>query len=350
MKSPLPNTEVMYKALLEKDSGFEGIFFVGVKTTGIFCRPTCTAKKPKKSNVEFFSTANDALLCGYKPCQICHPQAPSGKIPEWLNPLFKEINKNPDIRLKDIDLKNLGFEPNRVRRWFKTNLGMTFQAYLRTLRIGNAFGRIKYGNKVIEAAFESGYESLSGFTASFKKNIGFAPQMSHDKHIIKVTRILTPLGPMIAGGTQNGICLLEFLDRKMIETQLKRIRINTKSQMIPGNNKFFKPLYQQLKEYFKGERKRFTIPLELTGTPFQKKVWTVLQTIPYGSTRSYREMAQKVGNPRAIRATAKANGDNKIAIIIPCHRVIGHDGKLTGYGGGLWRKQYLLNLESKNSA
>jgi AraC family transcriptional regulator of adaptative response/methylated-DNA-[protein]-cysteine methyltransferase len=155
---------------------------------------------------------------------------------------------------------------------------------------------------------------------------------------------------MIAGSTQNGICLLEFLDRKMIETQLKKIKINTKSEIIPGSHKFFKPLRQQLKEYFKGERKKFTIPLELIGTSFQKKVWTVLQTIPYGSTRSYHEIAQKVENPKAIRAAAKANGDNKIAIIIPCHRVIGQDGQLKGYGGGLWRKQYLINLESKNHA
>jgi len=348
MKPSIPNPEVMYKAILEKDSRFEGIFFVGVKTTGIFCRPTCTAKKPKRANIEFFGTAGDALLCGYKPCQICNPQTPSGKIPDWLDPLFININKDPNIRIKDRELKSQGIEPSRVRRWFKKNLGMTFHSYLRTLRIGNAFGKIKYGDKVIEAAFESGYESLSGFTSSFKKATGFSPNKSPYNQIIKVTRILTPLGPMIAGATQNGVCLLEFLDRKMIETQLNRIKKLLNAHLIPGINKHFNPLSKQLKEYFDGKRKKFTLNLELTGTSFQNKVWTALQTIPYGSTRSYQEQAKIVGNPKATRAVAKANGDNRIAIIIPCHRVIGQDGKLKGYGGGLWRKQYLLNLETKN--
>jgi AraC family transcriptional regulator of adaptative response/methylated-DNA-[protein]-cysteine methyltransferase len=129
---------------------------------------------------------------------------------------------------------------------------------------------------------------------------------------------------------------------------MKRIKNISKAELIPGKNRFFKPLNDQLKEYFEGKRKIFTIPLELIGTPFQKKVWTALKTIPYGSTRSYLEIAKQIGNPNAIRATATANGDNKIAILIPCHRVIGQDGKLKGYGGGLWRKQYLIKLESKN--
>lgn len=348
MNLQLPNTEIMFKALLEKDSRFEGIFFVGVKTTGIFCRPTCTAKKPKKSNVEFFSSVKDALLGGYKPCRICNPEAPSGKIPDWMDSLFVYIKENPDIRIKDKELKVQGLEPNRVRRWFKKNLGMTFQSYLRTLRIGNAFGRIKYGDTVTKAAFESGYESLSGFTSSFKKATGFSPKKSHHLQVIKITRILTPLGPMIAGATQDGVCLLEFLDRTMLETQLSRLKKKLRAELIPGTSKYINPLNKQLREYFEGKRKKFTFSLDLSGTPFQKKVWAALQTIPYGSTRSYRELAEIIGKPNAVRAGAKANGDNKVAIIIPCHRVIGHDGKLRGYGGGLWRKQYLLNLETKN--
>jgi len=341
----LPDPEVMYRALVKKDSNFEGIFIVGVRTTGVFCRPTCTARKPKKENTEYFASPREALLEGYRPCRICRPMEPEGESPGWLAPLLEEIEKNPDTRFTDSDLRDRGLDPNRVRRWFKKHHGMTFQSFLRTMRIGNAFGRIKNGDKVIEAAYGSGYESLSGFTESFKKVTGFAPVKSTQHELVKVTRIPTPLGPMLAGATGEGICLLEFVDRRMLETQLRRIRKAFKAELVPGASGHFDDLKSQLMEYFEGGRKDFTVPLVLTGTPFQKKVWSILRTIPYGSTRSYKEQAKLIGNPNAVRAVARANGDNKIAIIIPCHRVIGASGDLVGYGGGLWRKRYLLNLE-----
>jgi AraC family transcriptional regulator of adaptative response/methylated-DNA-[protein]-cysteine methyltransferase len=349
MNHSLPDEAIMYQALLNKNSNFEGLFFVGVKTTGIFCRPTCTARKPKKENVEFFPSTHEALLNGYRPCKLCSPLAYQGEAPDWLKTVMNEVENRPYLRLKDSDLKKRGIDPNRVRRWFKKNHGMTFQAYLRTLRISQAFGRIKYGEKVIEAAYESGYESLSGFTESFKKTTGFSPIKSTQNQMIMITRILTPLGPMLANATDEGICLLEFVDRRMLETQMNRLRKLFKAELIPGSNKHFDELNKQIKEYFEGTRKDFTVPLVLDGTAFQRQVWSALQTIPYGETRSYKEQAEIIGNPRAIRAVARANGDNRIAIIIPCHRVIGANGELVGYGGGLWRKRYLLNLEVGNN-
>ncbi len=167
--------------------------------------------------------------------------------------------------------------------------------------------------------------------------------------VIMVTRISTPLGPMLAGATQDGICLLEFVDRRMLEAQMSRLKKSLKADLIPGQSKHFNVLKAQLEEYFSGERREFSLPLVIDGTPFQKKVWSCLQTIPYGETRSYKEQAIAVGNPQAVRAVARSNGDNRIAVIIPCHRVIGSNGELIGYGGGLWRKQYLLNLESENA-
>ena len=145
MMHTLPDTATMYKALLQKDSTFEGIFFVGVKTTGIFCRPTCRARKPKQDHVEFFRTPQDALQHGYRPCKICQPLSFKGAIPEWLKALITEVNETPGIRLMDADIRQRGLDPNRVRRWFQQHHGMTFQSYLRTLRIGQAFGRIRYG-------------------------------------------------------------------------------------------------------------------------------------------------------------------------------------------------------------
>lgn len=341
----MPDENTMYNALLNKDSSFEGIFFVGVKTTGIFCRPTCTAKKPKRDNVDFFSSVKEALQYGYRPCKICNPLQLNGETPDWIKDFLKEIEKKNITKISDYDLRERNIDPVRLRRWFKKNYGMTFQSYLRLIRVNKAFGNIKLGDKVAESAFDSGYESLSGFTESFKKITGFSPSESRNKNIISVTRILTPLGPMLAGAVDEGICLLEFTDRRMLETQVNRLKRILNAEFFPGQNKYFEKLNKQMKEYFAGTRKEFTVPLVLKGTDFQQKVWEALLQIPYGETRSYLEQAIAVGNPDAVRAVARANGDNRIAIIIPCHRVIGKNGELVGYGGGMWRKQFLLNLE-----
>ena len=345
MNHPLPETEMMYTALSNRDSAYEGIFVTGVKTTGIFCRPTCSARKPKRENVEYFATAKEALVSGYRPCKVCKPMELNGSTPAWLKPLLDEIDNEPHVKLKDSDLRQRGLDPNRVRYWFKKQHGMTFQGYLRSLRVGQAFGRIKHGEKVIDTAFESGYQSLSGFTSSFKQTADFSPSKSQDNQIIQTSRLLTPLGPMLAGATQDGICLLDFVDQRMLETEIDRLSKLLNATFVPGHNKHLEELSTQLKDYFSGKRKEFDLPLVLVGTAFQKKVWAVLQTIPYGNTRSYKEQAELIGFPRAVRAVAKANGDNRLSIVIPCHRVIGSNGKLTGYGGGLWRKQFLLNLE-----
>ena len=346
MNQPLPDSETLYAALLHRDSTFEGIFVVGVKTTGVFCRPTCRARMPKRENVEFFHSAQEALAHGYRPCKICTPLEYKGAPPAWLRPLLEEIDASPFLPLRDRHLRERGFDPSRVRYWFKKQHGVTFQEYLRMLRIGQAFGRIRHGEKVISTAFEAGYQSLSGFTDSFKKTADFSPSQSQENHLIPTTRILTPLGPMLAGATDEGVCLLEFIDRRMLETQLHRLSKLLHAKIVPGSHKYFHPLSRQLEEYFFGKRKAFDLPLQLLGTPFQKKVWAGLQTIPYAAVRSYKEQAKAIGLPNAVRAVAKANGDNRIAILIPCHRVIGANGELVGYGGGLSRKQYLLKLES----
>ena len=216
------------------------------------------------------------------------------------------------------------------------------------LRINNAFKQIQNGEKIISAAFESGYESLSGFNDSFKSIVGGSPLHSKERKIINVMRIETPLGPMFAGAVEEGICLLEFTDRRMLETQLRTLSKLLNASIIQGSNPHLVNLKLQLTEYFEGKKRKFDLPLFTPGTEFQKQVWESLQTIPYGSTRSYKAQATSINKPEAVRAVANANGHNRIAIIIPCHRVIGEDGQLTGYGGGLWRKKWLLDFEKEN--
>ena len=341
-------TDTFYSALSRRDSAFEGIFVVGVKTTGVFCRPTCSARMPKRENVEFFRSAREALEHGYRPCKICTPMEHQGAPPAWIKPLLDELTATPTLKLRDRDLRERGLEPSRVRYWFKKQHGMTFQGYLRSMRISQAFGRIKQGRKVTDTAFESGYQSLSGFVDSFKKTAEFSPSKSRIHQLIQTTRIATPLGPMLAGATEEGICLLEFTDRRMLETEIKRLSKLLNGRFVPGVSKYLDQLNRQLEEYFSGRRKEFDIPLVIPGTEFQKKVWAELQAIPYGAIRSYKEQAEIIGAPKAVRAVAKANGDNCIAILVPCHRVVGANGELTGYGGGLWRKQFLLKHEADN--
>jgi AraC family transcriptional regulator of adaptative response/methylated-DNA-[protein]-cysteine methyltransferase len=341
----LPAENIMYNAMLNRDISYEGIFYVGVKTTGIFCRSSCPARKPDKNNVEFFSSAKDALLAGYRPCKRCCPMQPLGNTPDWLKDLFDELKKDDSIRWKDSDLRARNFDPSRVRRWFKKNHNMTFQAYIRSLRLGKALGNLKNGENLTQTAFAHGYESLSGFRDAIKKITGIAAGKSAYVTTVYLNRILTPLGPMLAGATDKGVCLLEFMDRRMLNTQLKILTKKLNCNFTPGSNNYLVQLAQQLNKYFNGRLNKFTLPLITPGTEFQNKVWDALIKIPAGETISYEELAKRIGYPSAIRAVAKSNGDNRIAIIIPCHRVIGKDGNLTGYGGGLWRKKYLIELE-----
>ncbi len=338
----------MYKALVERDSTFEGTFVVGVKTTGIFCRPSCRARKPKFENVEFFARAKEALDRGYRPCKVCQPLMLKGEAPDWVKRILHEVSLGGEHRMNDFDIRNRGIDPNRLRRWFKQNHNMTFQAYLRSIRLGNAFGHLADGKSVIDTALENGYQSLSGFTAAFKKQLGTSPTGSKQKSVIYIYQFVTPLGPMMAAAVEEGICLLEFTDRRMLERELVDLCKRLKASFVVSLTSHMRMLKEQLNEYFAGKRKHFSVPLVTPGSDFQNKVWKILQTIPYGETRSYKDQAIAVLNPRAVRAVARVNGQNRIAILIPCHRVIGTNGELVGYAGGIWRKKYLLELESRH--
>lgn len=340
--------DIMYQAIIEKDTKFEGVFFAAVKTTGIFCRPSCTARKPKRENVEFFFSSKEALQKGYRPCKTCKPLERLHQTPEHIKQLLEELNNDPSLKIKDADLIKRGLEPFQIRRWFMKNHNMTFQAYQRFYRINSAFKKMQAGSSVTDSAYDSGFESLSGFGDSFKKIFGVSPRNSKAQRTIDLKRLETPLGTMFACAVQEGVCLLEFTDRKMLETEFIMLAKSLNAVVIQGENEHFTLLEQQLEEYFNGKRQSFTVPLFTPGSAFQNDVWAGLRNIPYGETRTYTQQAVAIAKPAAVRAVANANGLNKISILVPCHRVIGVDGSLTGYGGGLWRKQWLLELEKAN--
>lgn len=345
----LPPRSEMLAAVMSRDATYDGVFVTAVRTTGIFCRPSCSARKPLPEHVHFYPSAREALIAGFRACLRCRPLEPSGAAPEWLRPLLAEVEADPTKRWRDADLRRLGLNPDRVRRWFLAHHQMTFQAFTRARRLGLALGRIQAGERVTTSALDHGYDSLSGFNDAFRRLFGAAPTRSENLRPLAVRRLATPLGAMLAAGGDDGLHLLEFADRRMLETQIARLRRRMSVTFVPGNHETIERAERELEEYFAGKRRAFTLPLADAGTDFQRAVWERLREIPYGETRSYGDVAREVGRPTSVRAVARANGDNRFAIVIPCHRVIGTDGKLTGYGGGLWRKQRLLDHERRNA-
>ena len=347
-ESTLPGRAEMEQAFLRSDASYDGIFFTAVRTTGIFCRPSCRARKPLPENIEFFGSIREALFAGYRPCKRCDPAQPHDGAPAWVKKVLDEVERRPDQRLHDDDVRRLGVDPARVRRYFLQHYGMTFHAYCRGRRLTGALRLLRSGAALDDVALGTGWDSHSGFREAFAKTFGTAPGKTDDATCIVTTAIDTPLGPVIAGATDEGLCLLEFSDRRMLEAQLKRLQAMLKQPLVPGEHTHLAQTRDDLARYFDGQLTAFNVPLVFRGTPFEERVWRELMRIPFGETISYAELANRVGSPGAQRAVGRANGMNRISIAIPCHRVVNSDGKLGGYGGGLWRKHWLLALERKS--
>jgi len=341
----LPDAETMYEDFLRRDESFEGIFCMGVRTTGIFCRPTCPARKPKFENVEFFPRAGDALAAGYRPCKRCRPMEPKGHFPDWFEPLMEAVEIDPLKRWTNQDVKSFGVDPARARRWFNAEHGITFMAYLRSRRLGQAFLKMKEGVEVTETSMLADFDSVSGFCDALRKRTGLSPKAAKSRHAMQVAQVATPVGPLIIVGDEQAICMVEFWDRRMLDTQFEVLEKRMNAVFFPGTNDRIREMEQELALYFEGKLRRFETPIRFPGTEHQEFVWRALQRVPYGATMSYGEFARFAGKPEAVRSIARANGENRLAIVIPCHRIIGADGDLTGYGGGIWRNRYLLGVE-----
>jgi AraC family transcriptional regulator of adaptative response/methylated-DNA-[protein]-cysteine methyltransferase len=345
--SPLPPRDEMLAALLGRDRSYDGLFYAGITTTGVFCRPSCPARDPRPEHVEFYATTREALVAGFRPCKRCRPLDAEAGTPDWAARLVARVESDPRARISDADLRAQGLDPAAVRRWFKKTHGMTFQAYCRARRLGDAFAALRAGDPIDEVVFEHGWESHSGFRSAFGKLAGAPPgaAAAADDSVVRLAWLETPIGPLVAGATDDAVVMLEFPDRRMIEAQLDTLRRRFARPLVPGGSRLLDRLRDQLDEYFAGDRRAFDLPLAYPGSAFQQQVWGALLRIPYGETRSYAELARELGAPGAARAVGRANGANRIAIVIPCHRVIAADGGLGGYGGGLWRKLRLLETE-----
>jgi AraC family transcriptional regulator of adaptative response/methylated-DNA-[protein]-cysteine methyltransferase len=346
--APSLTTQEMYDALVRRDEQFIGSFFVGVKSTGIFCRPGCPARVPNPEQCEFFSTAAQAMQSGYRACKRCAPTASFSNMPEWALALLERIDREPDRPITAAEVREAGVEPSRASRFFRSRLGSSIPALARARRVGLALTWIRAGKTVGAAAHRSGFSSESGFRKACLDLFGASPADAAASNVQPIVArwLDSRLGPILTCATDRGVCMLEFVDRRGLATQLETMRRRFSRPIVPGTNAPLDQLTQQLDAYITDGSQPFTVPIDAPGTAFQQRVWEALRAIPVGETRSYADIARAIGSPSAVRAVARANGDNRIAIIIPCHRVIGSDGSLTGYAGGLWRKRALLDHES----
>jgi len=317
-------TAEMERALRERDAAYEGLFFFAVRTTGVFCRPTCGARKPRPENVEYFPRARDAVRAGYRACKRCRPL---------------------DIGAAS-QATSAGLDPSTVRRRSRRRYGVTRNALARGRRLASAMQRLREGGTIDDAMAASGYASHSGFREAFAKAFGAPPGRAAARgDVVLLDWFESPIGPLLAGATADGVCLLEFAEPARLPAQIAMLARLFDAPVLPGSNAHLRLLGSELATYFAGRLQQFTVPLLYPGTPFQRKVWEALLAIPHGETRSYEQIAIAAGSPRAVRAVGSANGRNRIAIVIPCHRVVNKSGSLGGYGGGLRRKEFLLELE-----
>lgn len=340
----LPDPDTLYAALMARNERFDGKVFVCVASTGVYCRLTCPTRKPKRENCTFYPTIGECVEAGYRPCKRCHPLRAAALADPTIAALLHALDMRPDRRWSENHVIKLGYDPSTVRRSFRRQFGMTFLEMARQRRLREGFETLAVGGKVVTAQNEASFESASAFRAAFARLPGQSPSELQSDKLLRATWIPTQFGDMIAVSSRSHLHLLEFVDRKGLPAEFKKLQQASKEGIGIG----MPPSEQamaELAEYFAARCDRFSTPLAMSASPFTQRVWDVLREIPSGETRSYSEIARQIGRPTAIRAVARANGANQIALMIPCHRVTGADGSLTGYGGGLSRKQRLIEIE-----
>jgi len=346
MSSEFHDSEQAWAAFVRRDRGWDGRVIGAVKSTGIYCKPSCPARRPKRENVEFFVSAQQARAAGYRACLRCTPDE-VGRDRAAVARSIRLIEKAEEAPSLGELADAVGYAPHHFQRLFKRELGVSPAEYARALRNRRSEAALKAGGRVTDAVYDAGYAGPSGFYSDAKERLGMTPSAWRDGgrgETIRWTIVESALGPMLVAATSKGICRLTFDDS---EESLRRLF--PKAAIIADDG--------SMRELVAGalvavERPAAApeLPLDVAGTAFQEAVWRELRRIPPGETRSYAQIAAAIGHPTAVRAVGSANGDNHVAVLIPCHRVVRSDGSLGGYAGGLERKRRLLDAEGMGCA
>src|SRR3982750_3209435 len=342
----LLDPDTAWAAFMRRDRSWDGQVIGAVKTTGIYCKPSCPARRPKREHVEFFSSGEEARAAGFRSCMRCKPDE-VGRDREAVAAAVKLIERAEEAPSLAELADAVGYAPHHFQRIFKRDLGVSPAEYARGLRNRRAQTALKANGRVTDAIYDAGYSGPSGFYSDAKERLGMTPSAWRDGgrgETIRWTHFDSPLGRMLIAATSKGICRLTFDD----DVESLR-RLFPKASIVEDAGGLGE-LIQGALQAIESPRAAPQLPIDVAGTAFQEAVWRELRKIPLGETRSYAEIAAAIGQPKAVRAVGTANGDNHVAVLIPCHRVIRSDGSLGGYAGGLDRKRKLLESEGHSSA
>ena len=331
----------------QRDRQSDGSFVYGVLTTGVYCHPSCGSRRPRRENVRFFTTGEDARRAGLRPCRKCHPDTPREQ--GIVHRVSEYIRTHLDDRLDLAVLaKVAGVSPFALHRRFKSELGISPRQFVESCRLGTLKNGLKKGANVTRAMMDAGYSSSSRFYEQAQPKLGMAPRQyaaGADGLTIGYITVNTKLGEVVVASTEKGICCVQFLDGSAPEVALGA---EFPRAMLVREDKPSKEIADAIRSLVSGNPVRLSLPVDLRGTLFQQQVWQELRKIPVGATRSYAQVAEALGRPTATRAVARACATNRVAMIVPCHRVVRGDGNISGYRWGVDRKRALLQAEKSN--
>ena len=337
------DAEKAWGAFTRRDRSFDGRFVIGVLTTGIYCRPSCAARQPRRENVRFFTDGGEARAAGLRACKRCRPDEVARDEAAVLAAI-DEIKSSEGLPQLAELAQAVGYSPTHFQRIFTRATGLSPAAYARALREERAREALSSGGSVTEAIYEAGFEAASRFYDSMNGKLGMAPSAwarGGEGVTINWAVVQTTLGSMLVAATDEGVCRLSF-----DESRHDLAARFPNAELVEGGEEFA-ALLQRVVDAVEHPGTGADIPLDVRGTAFQQRVWAELRKIPPGETRSYAEIAAAAGKPKAVRATGSANGANNVAVLIPCHRVVRSDGSLGGYAYGLDIKRELLAREAK---